>query len=230
MLSNSFKIYRSHLSLFFLTCVIPAVIVAILAYVLDEIPFPALLKLLIGLILGLISGLVSQAGTSIAVSDICLQNQPALAHCLRSIGSRIGGLLVASVVTSIIVLIGSLLFIIPGFVAGVFLMFTAPIIVVERRSWYRAMQRSFQLTRGSFWRNSGILLILFCILFTASIIIGIILGVISVVSSVAIRLLMTPLLSFVTPVLTIAVTLLYYEMRVRKENYDADGLVQDLAA
>jgi hypothetical protein len=41
---------------------------------------------------------------------------------------------------------------------------------------------------------------------------------------------MTPLLSFVTPVLTIAVTLLYYEMRVRKENYDADGLVQDLAA
>jgi len=101
----------------------------------------------------------------------------------------------------------------------------------------RALGRSFLLVRGEWWRTLGILFLLelligilgaalggvFSILFT--VVPGLSLGARQVLSQVASSL----VTAAISPIPALTITLLYFDMRVRKEGYDLEELARQAA-
>ncbi len=80
---------------------------------------------------------------------------PAEAHPphLREIAGRLAylKLIAVDLLFVAIVVIGFLLFLVPGILAFVFLGLAGPIVEIERRGVFAAMRRSVQLVRHHFW-------------------------------------------------------------------------------
>lgn len=95
--------------------------------------------------------------------------------------------------------------------------FALPAALLEGYNSIAALSRSYQLLRGSWWRVFGIIAVLWLM----------VLGIDVVASFV-------PLVGrfasaiFVPPISAIGVTLLYFDLRVRKEGYNLDTLANDL--
>ena len=96
------------------------------------------------------------------------------------------------------------------------------------------LRRSWNLTRGQWWRVFGILIVVAIlqgvIAFGLSFLLGgialLIPGLDSGVRGALVLIVTTLLNAVVTPIGTIAVTLLYFDLRVRNEGYDLDQLAQ----
>jgi membrane-anchored glycerophosphoryl diester phosphodiesterase (GDPDase) len=133
-------------------------------------------------------------------------------------------------------LLGTLLLLLPGIWIAIRSIFSATIVVLEGRSARDSIRRSFDLTRGQFWRLFGLLALIalftFCVMFGVFFVGGLAGGLgdmdegrmVHVVEAVI------NLLTFglVTPAFGIAMVLLYYDQRVRRESYDAQALSEDL--
>ena len=119
--------------------------------------------------------------------------------------------------------------------AGVYMTTTAPSIIVEGRKGFGALARGFRLARGSEWRILGhsiVYLLVFIGLtvavFLPFMILGLMMGedtggaltTVGATASTVIAL----------PVLYIAATLLYFDIRLRKEGCDAARLSAEMGA
>lgn len=97
-----------------------------------------------------------------------------------------------------------------------------------------ALRRSWNLTRGHWWRILGILIVVAILQavigFGLNILFGgiaaLIPGIEPDVRSALVLIVTTLLNAVVTPITTIAITLLYFDLRVRNEGYDLDQLAQ----
>lgn len=119
--------------------------------------------------------------------------------------------------------------------AGVYMTTTAPSIIVEGRKGFGALARGFRLARGSEWRILGhsiVYLLVFIGLtvavFLPFMILGLMMGedtggALSTVGATASTVI-------ALPVLYIAATLLYFDIRLRKEGYDAARLSAEMGA
>lgn len=113
-------------------------------------------------------------------------------------------------------------------------------VVVERRGPVDALRRSWRLVRGSYWRVLGIVLLLLLLVY---ILVGLPTGIAGVVINIvfpdplrhfALRQSLSTLIGYlsqivVLPLQLIAYTLLYYDLRVRKEGYDIELLATQQA-
>jgi hypothetical protein len=70
-----------------------------------------------------------------------------------------GKLLIADLVTQVILLLGLLMFVIPGLVAGAYLAAALPLTNMERQPIWPTIRRSVAITRGHFWKALAIWLI-----------------------------------------------------------------------
>lgn len=106
-------------------------------------------------------------------------------------------------------------------------------IVLERKRGWPGIRRSFELTNGSSWRIFGILLLL---------------GIIQAIAGAALSLPLNALISaadfgtqqvvgqvaqafvsvFITPIGLVTLTLLYYDLRIRREGFDIEMLAASL--
>lgn len=140
--------------------------------------------------------------------------------------------------------LGSPIITVPLIVAVVLLMvyvicrlaFTFVALVVDGKSGFAAMSRSWNLSAQHGWRVTGILLL-------SSILVYIIVAVFTVGVSLLTRVVTTDQSALMlingtlngivgvlmAPILTIIVVLLYYDLRIRKEGFDLQMLAQDLA-
>ena len=119
------------------------------------------------------------------------------------------------------------------------LMFFPQMVVLEGRGPLEALSRSWQLVRGSFWRVLGTVILISLLVQILIIIPGLIFGgiigfVFSDPQDFAIQQSLSTLVGYIAqilflPVSIIAYTLLYYDLRVRKEGYDLQLLAQDYA-
>ena len=119
--------------------------------------------------------------------------------------------------------------------AGVYMTTTAPSIIVEGRKGFGALARGFRLARGSEWRILGhsiVYLLVFIGLtvavFLPFMILGLMMGeetggALSTVGATASTVI-------ALPVLYIAATLLYFDIRLRKEGCDAARLSAEMGA
>jgi hypothetical protein len=166
------------------------------------------------------------APMTVTISDICLGNKPSIARSygrLRRVLWRFIGTYLLVIVS---LLIGLLLAIVPGLVLLVLFMFALTVVAVERRGIFEAIRRSVRLGKGYYWRNFFVYLVFIGVYLAAVIVFGVGLGGIAAVPgsgyiTTCIRVLLGPLL-------LIPIVLLYYDMRVRKEHFDAEALALDM--
>jgi len=118
------------------------------------------------------------------------------------------------------------------------LMFFPQMVVLEEHGPLDALSRSWQLVRGSFWRVLGTVILVYLLvqilLVIPSLISGGIIGIVfpDPIQDFAIQQSLSTLVTYIAqilflPISIIAYTLLYYDLRVRKEGYDLQLLAQD---
>lgn len=108
-----------------------------------------------------------------------------------------------------------------------------PAIVLEHLSGWRGLQRSWALVRGLFWRMFGILLLVAIIRVIIGGIVAALIGLTGSTLDPNGQLIVSDVAGtisnvFVSPIAYIAVTLLYYDTRIRKEAFDIEMLAQTL--
>lgn len=191
----------------------------------------------LALIFSIVASCISWGALTIAVSDICLGNKPSVARSYQKIfGRALGRLLVASVLQTLSWIIGFILCIVPGVIAMLWFMFTPPAVMLEGLGGIKALQRSKRLAQGFLGRNFVVLLLLMIIGGVVGGLAGGILGVIvelvrqasNIDVTFIARVLLVATQTLIGSFSLIAMIILYYDLRARKEAYDAAALAEDL--
>ncbi|MDX2143177.1 MAG: hypothetical protein SFV19_07470 [Rhodospirillaceae bacterium] len=163
-----------------------------------------------------------QSAMTVLVSDSVVGHESGVARTLKFVLPRIHKILAVGILQAIIVLLGMLVLLIPGLFAATRLNLAIPVATLENPSIMQSLRRSAELGRGFYWRNLGItalwvlpLQLLPQVAVFAAMEVGedslVLLGNV-------LQILLMPL-QMAIPVL------LYYEMRVRKEAFDATIIV-----
>jgi hypothetical protein len=179
----------------------------------------------------------------------------ATAACLRAIGQAYLGeqtdwrdslgyamrlvpsLLLLTLLYGLGLLLAFLLLILPGIWLYVAWAFATPVLLVEGLRGRKALGRSFGLVKGRWWRTFGILIVGFILaaivstIVQAVFLIGIVVGedndtLVLILSAIA----GIVGLSVSTPFQAAVLTVLYFDLRVRKEGFDLELLAQEIGA
>jgi hypothetical protein len=178
-------------------------------------------------------GSLSLGAVTLAVSDICVGNRPRIMRSWQVIGRQFWVYLGIYAIYTVVFFGGLIALVIPGLVAGTLLTFSPCVCVIERKGVRESLRRSIALGKGHYWRNWAItyLMLLFGALLPAAIDVPILIFFLrsGIDSTHFIFHFTANALSTVTmPLTLITIVLLYYDMRVRKENLDGPALVQEL--
>jgi hypothetical protein len=250
LLDRSFFLYRKHFLLFVGIVALPHLV--LLAFQLIGVAIrpktPALMMLsgiwaLASAVLYLAVIATSQGATVVAVSKVHLGHEASISEAFAGIKKRILGLAWIMIVMGLVVGFGFILLIIPGIMLGLMWALTIPVAVLEGTGLSSSVSRSAELTKGSRWR-----IFVICFLFLVLTYIVYVLwempifvaigmfaqrhgpGAIPVWTQVAL-----PVGTFLTeclvgPLMTIALSLVYYDQRVRKEAFDLQHMMAALDA
>jgi hypothetical protein len=119
------------------------------------------------LVIGIISmvlGTISH-GVVVAMAKEAIETgKTSINSGINAVVGKIGHLVVAAIIVSLIVMIGIVFFIIPGLIAAFLLMFTFVGIIVKNLNAIEAMQKSFELVKANL-KDS-------IVLFTAILVVG----------------------------------------------------------
>jgi len=202
------------------------------------------------ILLGLVGGFfllpISIGAVYRAVTDVALGRPATIGSVLRETLARylpllgLVGLGILIFIGWIIAeIIGFVLLVLPGlavFCAAIYLAvrwtLTVAAMMAEDIGPIRGLGRSWNLVSGSWWRTLGILLIVGILQTIISYGLFILFGVIAALFSTGdfqaavVQVGGTLLTALVSPITTIAITLLYFDLRVRKEGLDLDQLAQ----
>ncbi len=202
------------------------------------------------ILLGLVGGFfllpISIGAVYRAVTDVALGRPATIGSVLRETLARylpllgLVGLGILIFIGWIIAeIIGFVLLVLPGlavFCAAIYLAvrwtLTVAAMMAEDIGPIRGLGRSWNLVSGSWWRTFGILLIVGILHTIISYGLFILFGVIAALFSTGdfqaavVQVGGTLLTALVSPITTIAITLLYFDLRVRKEGLDLDQLAQ----
>jgi hypothetical protein len=191
----------------------------------------------VGLVIFAIQFLIVQpflvAAITRAAADAYLGERVGIGRTYRFALSRLPGILWITIISSITILIGFILLIIPGVIALVRLSLAPPVLVVEDVRGTKAIGRSWRLTKGHFWRLLALLLLSTLIASVGALIITIPTEVValmmgpggwpvSALGSAAATVLITPFTMLI-------IVLFYFDMRIRKEGFDIEVMAQELA-
>jgi hypothetical protein len=235
VLDTSFGLYRA---LFF-----PLVIVAlvcrtvpdVLAIYLQQVSGTSLFAifdhwqlLLVHFGLGIILTVVAVAASTVLVAGAYLGTPvTAGAALLKSFG-LIGRLSLAAFLTSIAVFLGFLVLVVPGVILWSGLVLANAVIVLEQPiSATASLGRSWDLSRGFRFKVFVSVLVAALLFVVPTMIVAVLaaIGNLAGVWSPLVSGILTSLLQiFVAPLMYVVVTVLYYDLRVRKEGFDLDLL------
>jgi Membrane domain of glycerophosphoryl diester phosphodiesterase len=244
LLDRSFFLYRKHFALFVGVIALPHL--AVLAFQLVGVTvrrgtmtttFAAttLVWSLGSIVIYLGAVAASQGATVMAVSRVHLGNDTSISESFASIKGRILYLALIMIGVGIGVGIGFVLLIVPGIILGLMWALTIPVAVLEDKGLRDATSRSAELTKGNRGRIFMIYFLFLVLTYIVYILwevpilaaIGIFarsgqrpLTVLPVWTQVAIPVGTFLSQCLVAPLLTIALSLVYYDQRVRKEAFD----------
>jgi hypothetical protein len=116
-----------------------------------------------------------------------------------------------------IIIVLSMIALIPVLYFSIFWQFAVQSVLLERCNPIQALSHSWELVRGSWWRVLGIVLV-FVLMIMA---INVIVSIVPIVGGIAGAI-------FVPQIISIGLTLLYFDLRVRKEGYNLNALANEL--
>ena len=239
ILSLTFNLYRSRFLQFFLPFLIFGIIMGLSLYAITSsfplptppsatasyeeifawfVPFLSR-AILTGILLGLILWIVGTTTTGVVIknaSDQIEKGTSNLGVSLNYIVSKLPSLLVAQFVSGILILVGMLLFVLPGLIIAMMFSLIAPTIIIEQKGAFGSLERSRKLVSKRWLKTFALLIIL-------GIIGGIVIGIANVLTmpfntihSIVNPLITYTIFAFVSPIYPIAITYLYYAMAARE--------------
>jgi hypothetical protein len=178
--------------------------------------------------------LIAEGAIAILVAAALERSQTLSAgDVFRELGGRSGKVIGASIMSGLMILIGTILLVIPGIIAAAWTMVALPVAAIEGLSSGPAISRSRALARGRIGHVLGTMVLVWVIvltlLFGSAIVFGAVMGMIGLPArliGMIGQLVMVPLF----PLIGIAVTLLYYDLRVRSEGADVSAMIDALPA
>jgi hypothetical protein len=236
VLDVAFGLYRAKFA--------PLVVIAVVCRVLPEmfniylqLTGPLFAHLVLLLLLGLLSvvlAAIAVGASTYLVADAYLDRDLSAGDALRKAMGIAGRLMVVGMLFSLGVGLGFILFIIPGFFLLSGLVLSTPIAVLEPDvRTVGTLDRSWQLTRGHRGKVFLTMLVAMALIIVPSVAafaVGLFAGM---MLSLTTRLIVSAVVSgvvgvFVTPYIYVVLTVLYYDLRVRKEGFDLEVLTEGL--
>ncbi len=190
-------------------------------------------------VVNLVAGAISQCATMVAVSRIYLDQPISIGGAFAEIRGRLFSLLVLSTVTGILVVFGLIFCIAPGVFLALQWAFVMQSAVLERTKFADSWSRSAFLTSG----RRGELFLIYLLFFVLTLLCNGLWQVPLVMAQVSVgpgqplptwASALAPVGQYLTtcltaPLLNIAFTLAYYDARVRKEAFDLQHLMGQIA-
>ncbi len=246
LLDRTFTFYRRRFVLFVGIAAIPSAVA--LAFQLGRL-FGAfsssvgttLVLGLISLIVSVVAGTFVHGATVVAVSQLQLEQDTNITAAFTAIRPLIVELFIIGLNVGVRVTLGLLLLIVPGIILALSYSVAVPVAILEGKGVSDSLSRSSELTSG----GRGRIFVIYCLFFVLTIVGGAfwpaIVRAIAVARSVPLQYgpqpmwtqLVTQFGGFVTQSLiglipTIALTLVYYDQRVRKEAFDLQHMMDQL--
>jgi hypothetical protein len=186
--------------------------------------------IIVGFIVYFVAYLFAHGGTVFAVSELYLGRATSIGACLRRMRGQAGSLFGVLMLQGLATLAGLIFFIVPGIYIACRLSTTIPAALLENLGPSESLSRSYALTKD----NAGRAFVIYCLYFAVFYGLFLLLaapflfGVATSIKNPAMArtwLACSQLGSFfatvlVTPIFTIATTVFYYDLRVRKEAFD----------
>ena len=203
-----------------------------------------------GIVTGIIVGVVvflvaylgaygaAQAATVFAVSDLYLGRSATVRGSFGKVRGRILRVLGVLILTGLIVLVGCLALFVPGMILLARTGVSVPVSMLEDESPSAAISRSMELTKGFGWSMFVIFFLVWILQMMAAALVQYPLMFLTLATAknhIApfLLLIVQYLSSFISsaligPIGTIALSLMYYNLRVRKEAFDLQHLMSSL--
>ena len=188
----------------------------------------------VAVILALIGGRIATGATLKIASGAYLGEEANWRESLRFATRRIGPLLLLTLLSTLAVLFGSALCVIPGIYLSVAFALDVPVLFLEDTTARQALSRSRQLVAGHWWRTFGLIIV-------SSLIAGVVAGLVSAIFTIPAALVDSSLVGFLlraigtvlaslitTPFSSAVALVMYMDLRVRKEGYDLERMAQQL--
>jgi hypothetical protein len=250
LLDRSFFLYRKHFALFVGIHALPYLL--LLAFQLTGVAigttrggmFSGLFFIWTfgSLIIQLGVTAASQGATVVAVSNVHLDREATISSAFAGIKGRILSISLLMIGVGIGTVLGFILLIIPGIILALMWALVIPVAVLEDTGLGDSISRSSELTKGSRLRILVIYILYFFLVITITWLWEIpMFAVIGVFARQGHNAAMVPLwsqivipicnflsLSLVTPLITIALSLTYYDQKVRKEAFDLQHMMAAL--
>lgn len=200
--------------------------------------------------LGLVSFVVALVFRSLMIAALLLCADDALRTGQADVGraiqqgaGRLGIVLAVSVLTSLAIGVGMLLFIVPGVYLALRLATAVPAAAVEGDGVVEAIQRAWARADGHLIHTLKVVLLLFLLYLAFFFGIGLLTGIGGAVTGgvgagrvgggtffVVVQVVTALLTAALYPLLTNALLLLTYDLRVRREGYDVEVMADALGA
>jgi hypothetical protein len=189
-----------------------------------------IIGVLVGLIVYLVAYLFAHGGTVYAISDLYLGQSTSIGASLRRMRGQAGSLLGVLILNGLVVMIAFIFLIIPGVYVACRLITCVPAALLENLGPRESLERSFALTKDNAGRSFVIYLLYLVIFYAIFFLLAFPFMVAVAVSAKnpAMMTMWTMLMQvgttlatiLVTPIFTIASTVFYYDLRVRREAFD----------
>jgi hypothetical protein len=187
-------------------------------------------------LLTIIGGSLVTAACVRAVSDIYLDRPASLGSSLRYGARRLPAVLLMEILVWLGVFAGFLVLVIPAVTIYVAWSVALPALLLERHGPARALGRSSKLVQGRWWPTFAVLIVAFLMTIVISVILGLLLRAVASLPSqpsVLFAVIVTAATGAVTEIITkpfsaAVTTVLYYDLRVRKEGFDLQVLADQL--
>lgn len=183
---------------------------------------------LVAMIVTVVFEALASAAVIAVVSERYMGREVTAGDALSRVWSRIGTVVGTAIVYNFIVGIGFVLLVVPGLYFATRFFAMMPAVVIDGYNSSTSQKRSSELTEGSRMRIFGLFVvawIIYIVLVSMAMGTGVV-----VFGPVAGTVIARVMMAAVFPFIGILVTLLYYDLRIRKEGFDLDMMMSPATA
>ena len=169
-------------------------------------------------------GIFALAGgvTTVLASDVYLDRPVDVAAAFAQVLRRFISLIVSSLAVVVLIAMGAMLFLLPALYVIARFYAVRQAVMLEDAGVGRALARASELSKGFKWHILATLF--FVVVLTIAVDVGVSMLLSRLPSRVLVNLISTALAVVIGPLFGITETVLYYDLRIRKEGFDVEYL------
>ena len=228
IIDASFQLLRRHYTQLVAVAVVALLPYIVLVAVTGGIGAGVLSTLLVFLAQFLCMAL-AEAAVIVGVSDAYLEGSVDIHRSIVSTAGRLPAIIAAGFIRGLAVMVGFIAFIFPAFYVALRTFAIMPVLVLEEKSASDSLSRSWELAKGEVGKIFVTLLLAWMIFLVLYFLLVMIVGMLAAQNQRASALVLAILMALITPITGVVTTLLYYDIRVRREGFDLELLAREAA-